>query len=164
MFCGVCVQCISGLLLGRHQYNRFPNRPLPFPSFPPRGSNCPWVHISNRSPEARPAPSPPRETPPDPASNPKSTVTRVLSAFQVCSSLMVCFLLSVGEGQNVCAKTKWPSGGSYPWTMSPNPPTMSPPGFEPTPREPRAGWLSTIVPQRCAHFPCVGPHTFRISC
>ena len=37
MFCGVCVQCISGLLLGRHQYNRFPNRPLPFPNLPPRG-------------------------------------------------------------------------------------------------------------------------------
>ena len=35
--------------------------------------------------------------------SPWSTVTRVLSAFQVCSCLMVCFLLSVGEGQNVCA-------------------------------------------------------------
>ena len=44
VFCGVCVQCISGLLLGRHQYNRFPNRPLPFPSLPRRGSNCPLVH------------------------------------------------------------------------------------------------------------------------
>ena len=69
MFCGVCVQCISGLLLGRHQYNRFPNRPLPFPSLPPWGSNCPLVHISNRSPKAGPAPSPPREAPPDLARN-----------------------------------------------------------------------------------------------
>ena len=126
MFCGVCVQCISGLLLGRHQCNRFPNRPLPFPNLPPRGSNCPSVHISkNRSPEAGPAPSPPREAPPDLASNPESTVTRVLSAFQVCSSLMVCLLLLVGEGRNVCTKTKWPSGGSFLWTVSPNPPTIS---------------------------------------
>ena len=98
MFCGVCVQCISGLLLGRHQDNRFPNCPLPFPSLLPRGSNCPLVHLSNRSPEAGPAPSPPREAPPDLASNSKSTVTCVLSAFQVCSSLLVCFLLSVGGG------------------------------------------------------------------
>ena len=43
MFCGVCVQRISGLLLGHHQYNRFPNRPLPFLNLPPRGSNCPSV-------------------------------------------------------------------------------------------------------------------------
>ena len=49
VFCGVCVQCISGLLLGRHQYNRFPNRLLPFPNLPPQGSNCPSVHISNPS-------------------------------------------------------------------------------------------------------------------
>ena len=28
-----------------------------------------------------------------------------------------------------------------------HPPTMSPLGFEPTPREPRARWLSTIVPR-----------------
>ena len=164
MFCGVCVQCISGMLLGRHQYNRFPNRPLPFPGLPPRGSNCQLVHISkNRSPGAGPAPSPPREAPPDLASNPESTVTRVLSAFQVCSSLMVCLLLLVGEGWNVCTKTKWLSGGSLLWTVSPNPPTMSPPGFEPTPRELRARWLSTLVPRPCAHFPCICPHTSRLS-
>ena len=28
--CGACVQCISGLLLGRHQYNRSSYHPLPF--------------------------------------------------------------------------------------------------------------------------------------
>ena len=27
-----------------------------------------------------------------------------------------------------------------------------PPGFKPTPREPRAGWLSTIVPRQCVHY------------
>ena len=91
VFCRVCVQCISGLLLGRHQYTCFPNPPLPFPSLPPRSSNGPLVHISNRSWEVGPAPSPPREAPADLASNPKSTVTRVLSAFQVCPFLMVCF-------------------------------------------------------------------------
>ena len=31
------------------------------------------------------------------------------------------------------------------------PTRYEPPGFEPTPREPRAGWLSTIVPRRCVH-------------
>ena len=77
----VCVQCISGLPLGRSQYDCFPNCPLPFQSFPPQGLNCPLVDISNRSPEAELAPSPPRDAPPDLASNPKSTVTRVLNAF-----------------------------------------------------------------------------------
>ena len=47
VFCGVCVQCISSLLLGRHQYHRFPNRPLPFPSLPLWGSSCPLVHITD---------------------------------------------------------------------------------------------------------------------
>ena len=41
--------------------------------------------------------------------------------------------------------------------------TMSPPGFKPTPGEPRAGWLSTIVPQRCVHYPCICPPTFKVS-
>ena len=31
------------------------------------------------------------------------------------------------------------------------PTRYEPPGFEPTPGEPRAGWLSTIVPRRCVH-------------
>ena len=122
MFCGVCVPCISGLLLGRHQYNRLPNRLLPFPSSPLWGSNCPLVHITNRRPEAGPAPSPPREAPSDLASNPKSTVTCVLSAFQVCSFLMVCVPLFAKGGQNFKCKTKWPSGGRYLWTVSPTHP------------------------------------------
>ena len=32
------------------------------------------------------------------------------------------------------------------------PTRYEPPGFKPTPREPRAGWLSTIVPRRCVHY------------
>ena len=30
------------------------------------------------------------------------------------------------------------------------PASHEPPGFEPTPRELQAGWLSTIAPRRCA--------------
>ena len=30
------------------------------------------------------------------------------------------------------------------------PASYEPPGFEPTPRELQAGWLSTIAPRRCA--------------
>ena len=41
----------------------------------------------------------------DLASNPKSTVTRVLSAFQVCF-LMLCFPLSAGRGQIFKCKNK----------------------------------------------------------
>ena len=77
VLCGV--QCISGLLLGRHQYNCLPNHPLPFDVSPLRGSNCPSVLITCRSPEAGLVPSPPREA--DLASNPKSSVSCVHSAF-----------------------------------------------------------------------------------
>ena len=154
VFHGVCVQCISGLLLGRHQYHRFPNRPLPFPNLPPRGSNCPLVHISNRSPEAGPAPSPPREAPAHLASNPKSTVTRVLSAFQVCSFPMVCFLLSVREGQNL---SRGGGGGALlSCTRRPIPGCQSPDvrGHPPT-TAPGQKWTDEVI--RVEHAPAPPP-------
>ena len=84
--CGVRVQCFSGMLHRRHhgnQCNCFSNNPFPKPFCRTVGSNHRPVGIKRRRPEAGPAPSPPR--PADLASNPKSNVTRVLSAFQVCS-------------------------------------------------------------------------------
>ena len=83
VLCGVCVLCVSGMLLCRHCSHRFPSHPPPKFISPLTCSNHRPTCRTCRRPKVEPVPSPPWEA--DLASNPESTVSRVPTPFQVCS-------------------------------------------------------------------------------
>ena len=90
-------------------------------------------------------------------------MTHVLSAFQVCSSLMVCLLLPMGEGRNVCPKKKVATEREFSMDGVSKPTKYESPRFRTQPQGTK-GWVAvhysatTMCP-----FPCTCAHTFRVS-
>ena len=91
--CYIAVPCVTVLRTTRSQ-NHFTNW----------GSNHLPVCFMCRIPKAEPAPLPPREA--GLASNPESTVARVLGAFQVCSLLVIVYWPKKNR-HGSCAETFW---------------------------------------------------------